>query len=68
MNVHSVSLKGARPQNEDKHDIIININPKSDKYDATKNNINYLDKRPVALFDRMIPTRVNIILSNVNSR
>jgi serine/threonine protein phosphatase PrpC len=26
MNVHSVSLKGRRPQNEDKHDIVLNIN------------------------------------------
>jgi serine/threonine protein phosphatase PrpC len=29
MNVHSISLKGLRDQNEDKHDIIININGNS---------------------------------------
>jgi serine/threonine protein phosphatase PrpC len=28
MNVHSVSMKGHRPQNEDKHNIIVNLNGK----------------------------------------
>lgn len=37
MNIHSVSLKGMRDQNEDKHDIIIN----SDGKDSSKNNINF---------------------------
>lgn len=36
MNVHSVSLKGLRPQNEDTHEIIINLDGK----DNTKKNIN----------------------------
>lgn len=37
MNVHSVSLKGGRPQNEDKHDIIINIHNK----DTKKKDVNF---------------------------
>lgn len=37
MSVHSVSLKGKRPQNEDKHNIIINI----DGDDKNIGNINY---------------------------
>lgn len=36
MKIHSVSLKGRREQNEDKHDIIININ----NNDTKKNNVN----------------------------
>ena len=31
MDVHSVSLKGKRPQNEDKHNIILNIDGKNEK-------------------------------------
>jgi len=42
MNVHSVSLKGLREQNEDKHDIFLNSNNK----DCRFNNINYF-----AVFD-----------------
>ena len=37
MNVHSVSIKGLRDQNEDKHDIIIN----SDNKNINNKNINY---------------------------
>jgi serine/threonine protein phosphatase PrpC len=37
MNVHSVSLIGRRPQNEDTHNIILNINNKNE----TMNNINF---------------------------
>ena len=29
MNVHSFSLKGLRDQNEDRHDVILNINNKN---------------------------------------
>ena len=38
MNVHSVSLKGMRDQNEDKHNIILNI----DGQNKDLNNINFL--------------------------
>lgn len=37
MNVYSISLLGRRPQNEDNHEIILNLDGK----DPTKNNINY---------------------------
>lgn len=37
MNVYSISLLGKRPQNEDNHEIILNIDGK----DSTKKNINY---------------------------
>jgi protein phosphatase 1L len=37
MNVHSVSLKGKRDQNEDKHDVVLN----SDNRDSNKKNINF---------------------------
>ncbi len=37
MNIHSVSLKGLRDQNEDKHDIILN----SDNRDKSKRNVNF---------------------------
>ena len=37
MNVHSVSVKGLRDQNEDKHDIVLN----SDNKIKTKKNVNF---------------------------
>lgn len=37
MDVHSTSLKGLRRQNEDKHNIILNLNGKND----TMNNVNF---------------------------
>lgn len=37
MSIHSVSMKGLRPQNEDKHDTILNLDGK----DATKAPVNY---------------------------
>ena len=37
MNVHSVSLKGRREQNEDKHNIVLNLTKKV----KTLNNINF---------------------------
>jgi serine/threonine protein phosphatase PrpC len=42
MNVHSVSLKGLRPQNEDAHEIILNLDGK----DCNLNNVNFF-----AIFD-----------------
>lgn len=40
-DIHKASLKGKRPQNEDKHDCITNLDTTSPNYDPTKANINY---------------------------
>lgn len=39
--IHKASLKGKRPQNEDKHDCITNLDKTSKNYDPNKGNINY---------------------------
>lgn len=41
MSVHSVSMKGKRPQNEDKHNYILNLDPSYETYDPNKAPINY---------------------------
>ena len=46
MSVHSVSMKGKRARNEDKHEYILNLDENYDTYDPTKAPINFY-----AIFD-----------------
>lgn len=55
MKVYSASLKGMRPQNEDAHVVILNIDGK----DATKNNVNFY-----AVFDGHGGKEVSTYLKN----